>query len=41
MRNLTGMVGYDCIVQAHNRHGWSLPSIIYTFRDRDRGEYCR
>ena len=22
---------YDCIVQAHNKHGWSAPSTIQTY----------
>ena len=28
---------YDCIVQAHNKHGWSAPSTIQTYY-HDTGE---
>ena len=35
VRNVTEMSQYDCIVQAHNRHGWSLPSTITTYTPQD------
>ena len=41
VRNVSEGAGYDCIVQAHNRHGWSLPSTIYTYRHGGHGEHCR
>ena len=32
MKNASAGVGrYECIVQAHNRHGWSEPSTIHTY----------
>jgi len=36
MKNVSDSAKYDCIVQAHNRHGWSLPSNIYTYK-HDQG----
>ena len=42
MRNVTAGEGYDCIVQAHNKYGWSQPSTIFTYRPSE-GEFyhCR
>jgi len=31
LKNLTGNTSYECIVQAQNQYGWSLPSQIYEF----------
>ena len=32
MKNTSALSArYDCIVQAHNKHGWSAPSTIQTY----------
>ena len=38
MKNTSALSArYDCIVQAHNKHGWSAPSTIQTYY-HDTGE---
>lgn len=37
LTNLSAEADYECIVQAHNRHGWSSPSPIYVFQTGEEG----
>jgi len=36
LTNLTSSSSYECIIQAHNQHGWSTPSPIYVFQTGDQ-----
>jgi len=38
LTNLSSSATYECIIQAHNQHGWSTPSPIYVFQTGDELE---
>lgn len=38
LSNLSATASYECIIQAHNQHGWSSPSPIYVFQTGDELE---